>query len=70
MEGGSRTGRPITKQDFYEDGLTGEGWQRPKKARELLKRLGLPEHLTTNAMVTLCNTMLTYEEYREAVSSL
>ena len=35
-----------------------------------MKRLGLPEHLTTNAMVTLCNTMLTYEEYREAVSSL
>ena len=68
-EGAPRTGRPITKQDFYEDGLTG-GAGSAGRRQELLKRLDLPEHLTTNAMVTLFNTMLTYEEYREAVSSL
>ena len=59
----------ITKLDLYEDGLSG----RPDSdalRKKLLKHLDLPERLTSNALVQILNTFLTYEEYKNAVREI
>lgn len=61
--------RHITKLDFYEDGLTGQSGSSEKR-QKLLQKLDLPQHLTTNAMVTVLDTMLEYEDYRALVEAL
>lgn len=58
--------RKITKLDFYEDGLTGRENSEQLRAK-LLKHLGLPARLTTNAMIQVLNTFLTFEDYKKAV---
>lgn len=55
--------RRITKQDFFEDGLSG-GENSLKKRQELLKKLGLPLYITANALLEVVNSLLTYEEYK------
>ena len=55
---------PITKTDLYELGLTG----RPDSASRrsaLLKRLALPERMTTNAMLEALNILFSREELME-----
>ena len=50
--------RPITKTDLYELGLSG----RPdsgEKRNALKKELGLPEHLSANALLTALNCITT-----------
>ncbi len=59
-------GRAISKTDLYEDGLTGGKNSRQKK-RLFLKTVGLPERLSTNAMLQMLNVFLTYEEYKAVV---
>lgn len=52
---------PITKYDLYELGLSG----RPNSAetrKALLKKLALPEHLSTNALLDVLNLLYTREE--------
>ena len=56
------TSRKITKMDFYEDGLTGHTDSANMRQR-LLKRLGLPTYVTTNSLVDIINSLMTYEEY-------
>lgn len=61
--------KEITKLDLYEDGLSG----RPDSdalREKLLKHLDLPERLTSNALVQILNTFLTYEEYKNAVREI
>ena len=56
-----RAAAPLTKTDLYELGLTG----RPDSAQrrsELLKKLGLPEKMTTNALLEALNILYTREE--------
>lgn len=62
-------GRPITKQDFYEDGLTG-GPDAKARRQRLIRRLGLPEHLSANALADVLNTMVSYEEYKALAAGL
>ena len=52
---------PITKQDFFEWGLSG-GPDSGKKRRKLLKRLDLPEHMTANALLQAVNLFCSKEE--------
>lgn len=52
----------ITKFDLYSAGLSG-GSDSAKKRRELLKRLDLPERLSTNAMLDVLNILFTKEEF-------
>lgn len=59
-------GRAISKTDLYEDGLTGGKNSRQKK-RLFLKTVGLPERLSTNAMLQMLNVYLTYEDYKATV---
>lgn len=64
-----RRRRDITKMDLFEDGLSGGANSSEKRAR-LLKKLGLPELLTANAMLEVLNSMFTREQYKQAVSEL
>ena len=61
--------REITKIDLYEDGLSG----RPNSdnlRKKLLSHLDLPERLTSNALVQILNTFLTYDEYKKAIEEI
>lgn len=59
-------GRHITKTDMYLAGLSGTE-QSALRRKALLKELSLPEGLSPNAMLDVLNTLLTYEEFCEAV---
>ena len=61
--------RPITKMDFFDFGLTG-GTNSSEKRSLLLKKLNLPEHLTTNSLVTILNAILTYDDFAEICTEL
>lgn len=61
--------RPITKMDFFDWGLSG-GANSSEKRAVLLKRLNLPEHLTTNSIVTILNAILTYEDFEKVCREL
>ena len=58
--------RPITKADLYELGLTG-GADSAQRREALLKKLGLPERMTANAMLEAVNLLYTREEFWRAV---
>ena len=53
---------PISKTDFYIDGLSG-GENSAQKRAELAKRLGLPRDMTANALLAALKILITYEEY-------
>ena len=61
--------QPVTKNDFYEDGITGTKNSSLKKAA-LLKKLNLPERLSTNSLLKLVNTFLTYDEYKKIIGEI
>lgn len=61
--------RPITKTDFYLDGLSGGEGSRMARAA-LAKHFSLPEDMTANALLEALNLLSTYEEYKSAVASL
>ena len=59
----------ITKQDLVELGLSG-GANSNAKRHMLLKKLGLPEHMSANAMLQALNLLYTPTELREQIDSL
>ncbi len=59
----------ITKNTFYEDGLTGKEDSTQKRIK-LSKSLGLPMRISANALIDVLNSAFTYEEYRKAVEKL
>lgn len=64
-----RPQREITKQDFYEDGLTGAAHSAGRR-RALCARLELPARLSANALIEVLNRLTTYEEYKTIVNQL
>ena len=62
-------GEPITKQDFMALGLSG-GPGSSEKRLALLNKLGLPEHMTANAMVEALNLLYDRESFMELVSRM
>lgn len=52
---------PITKMDLFELGLSGRE-DSAQRRKQLSKRLNLPEHLTTNALVTVLGALMSREE--------
>lgn len=60
--------KEITLNDFFDDGLTG-GAESKKKRTALLKKLDLPERMSTKAMLDILNTFITYDEYKKLVKS-
>lgn len=59
--GPDRVRQPVTKADLYELGLTGRPDSAARRA-ELLKKMGLPEHMTANAMLEALNILFSREE--------
>jgi len=58
---------PLTKADLFVLGLTG----RPDSAarrEKLLKKLELPEHMSTNALLTVLNALYTREELEKLLN--
>lgn len=60
--------KKITLNDFFDDGLTGDN-QSKRKRTDLLKKLDLPERMSTKAMLDILNTFITYDEYKKLVES-
>jgi len=70
MEGESAEPRnQISKQDLMELGLSG-GADAAAKRLSLLKKLGLPEHMSANAMLQALNLLYSLEELNELVKEL
>lgn len=61
--------KEITKLDLYEDELSGKP-DSDALRKKLLLHLDLPERLTSNALLQVLNTFLTYEEYKKAVEDI
>ena len=57
---------PLSKVDFFEDGLTG-GADSTKRRDELATQVGLPAGMNANALLEALRLILTYEEYLELV---
>lgn len=58
---------PVTRNDIYEAGLTGTP-ESSEKRRKLLKKLGLPERLSTTGMLEALNTMMSSEEFHDMMN--
>ena len=52
---------PITKMDLFELGLSRRA-ESALRRKQLMKHLTLPEHLTTNALVTVLDALMSREE--------
>ena len=52
---------PITKMDLFELGLSGRA-ESALRRKQLMNHLRLPEHLTTNALVTVLDALMSREE--------
>lgn len=57
---------PLSKIDFYEDGLSG-GQGSAEKRDALAAKFGLPDGMTANALLAALRLVCTYEEYLSAV---
>ena len=57
---------PLSKVDFFMDGLTGAE-NSAQKRDELAKKFGLPPKMTPNALIEALKVIATYEEYLIAV---
>ncbi|MBQ8504223.1 MAG: DUF4093 domain-containing protein [Clostridia bacterium] len=61
--------RLITNIDLYEWGLSGRENSKEKR-KKLLRRLDLPERMSSGSMIKILNTFVTYEEFTQAVKEL
>jgi ribonuclease M5 len=55
--------KQVSKLDFFEDGLTGSPNSADKR-NALKKTLGLPQNISTNALLDTINLLYSYEEYK------
>ncbi len=62
----TRTAGNITKQDLMELGLSG-GRNSSEKRKILLKKLQLPEHMSSNAMLQALNLLIDLEALQQLV---
>lgn len=68
-EGEVRKQPPITKTDFFRDGLTG-GADSGAKRRAVMSRLNLPPYLSANALLEILNASMTRREYEELIAQI
>ena len=59
----------ITKTDLMEQGFSG-GANSSRLRERLKKKLGLPEHLGTNALVGVLGCILSYEEFLKLAAEI
>ena len=60
---------PLSKVDFFEDGLTGTPDCTARRAK-LAAHFGLPCDMTPNALLAALRVVATYDEYKAAVRTL
>lgn len=63
-----RTAGDITKQDLMELGLSGGPNSREKRLK-LLKKLEMPEHTSSNAMLQALNLLMSLDELKELIGA-
>ncbi len=63
----AQNNKKVTNLDLYNDGLSGTGDSKSKRLK-LLKYLGLPERMTSKAMLQIINSFMTYDEYKKALT--
>lgn len=61
--------KAITKQDFMELGLSG-GPGSSERRKALLKKLKLPEHMSSNAMLQAVNLLYSPEEFEALAKTI
>lgn len=61
--------RMITNLDLYEYGLSGRE-NSSLKRKQLLKKLGLPERLSSSSMLKILNSFVTYEQFENTVKEI
>lgn len=61
--------RLITGLDLYEAGLSGREGSAEKR-KILLRKLSLPERMSTSSMIKILNTFVTYDEFEKTVKEL
>ncbi|MFY9382152.1 MAG: DUF4093 domain-containing protein [Eubacteriales bacterium] len=61
--------KPVTKADFYADGLSGVGGAE-KMRDALAERFSLPPGMTPNALLSAINVIATRDEYAAAVAAI
>ena len=66
---GAPVGEKITKQTFYDDGLSG-GADSAARRRALARILNLPPRISANAMIDILNKAYGFEKYKEALEML
>ena len=59
----------ITNIDLYEHGLSGRENSSAKR-KELLRRLALPERMSTSSLVKILNCFVTKEEFEKTVAEM
>ena len=64
-----KEGEKITRADLYEDGLFG-GKDSSAKRSALLKKLDLPENLSTSGLLDILNSSMTLEEYKKLTETI
>lgn len=62
-------GEPITKVDFFEDGLTGAAGATERR-NALAALFDLPPDMTPNALLAALSVIATKEEYKTAVAKI
>ena len=62
VEDGAKSAPRITKADLYARGLSG-GADSASKRKALQKRLGLPEHLSADALLDVLNALMSREAF-------
>lgn len=64
-----KEGREITHTDFFEDGISG-GENSSQIRKFFAKQLGLPELISSSALLKIINSYMTYDEYKDIINSM
>ena len=56
------SGNPLSKTDFYMDGLSGQA-DSAERRNEVAQKVGLPKGMSANALLAALKILLTYSEY-------
>lgn len=64
-----KDGAKVTRADLFDDGLFG-GKDSSHKRSALLKRLDLPENLSTSGLLDVLNSSMTLEEYKKLTETI
>ena len=68
-ENNKTEGKEITHTDFFEDGISG-GENSSAIRKAFAKQLGLPEMISSSALLKIINSYMTYDEYKDIINNM